>query len=214
MEGNVWLGNILKEYPSATIFFLIFYVIPILVISLIDKIKRVVRREPKLSKLIKLQQHIGDKDKRLMDFMDIQIKRELFKQSTGYFSCAINKRIVDFYILNNDKYSWDEIKLIISKFEIREDQLKLKLKNRFTRVIELAGYAYYGSSGLLSILLALSLIFFKTKFLILIIPLLALFTLSAWMILIYLDKERIYKKMLLEPSLKDEVKTELKVNIS
>lgn len=206
------LGNVLKEYPNIAFLILILSILSF-VISLIDKLKHVVTIEPKLSRLIELRQKVEDKDKRLMNFMDLQIQSELFKECTGYFKCAINEQVIDFYISNSDRYSWRQIRLIQSEFEIVGDQLKLKPKTRFTWLVDLVGYVYYGLFALLSILLAFTLLILKIQFFIYIIPLFAVFGLSGWMALRDADKARIYNKMLLEPSLKPEVKNKPKVDI-
>ena len=201
------LVALFNEHPYVAYFLLVLFGIIKFILMIIDKVKHIPVIEPKLSKLLILQQQIGDKDKRLKDFVDIQINRELFKKSTGYFSNEVTKLLVDFYIQNNDKYSWEQIKSVGSGFEIKEGQLKLKIKKRYTRIAELFSYFYYGSFALLSVLLALFLPFLKTQFMVSLIPLFALLSLSVWMILREVYKDRIYNKMLLEPNLKCEVKT-------
>ena len=195
------------KYPNLVLFFFVIYSLLAVAsfCSFIVKLKDVFKKDSRLSKLIELQKKIGDNDKRLVDFTNLQIKDELFKECTGYFNCTINKLIVDFYISNGDRFTWREIKLIISRFEIREGQLKLKPRNLLNKLVILFGYIYYGLMGLLSLAIMLALPLLKIQFTVLVIPVFAILGISVWMILVEGDQMRIYKKMLKEPSFKTGV---------
>jgi hypothetical protein len=196
-----------EKYPYLVIILVIIYSLFVVLsfTSLVAKLKDVFKKESRLFKLIELQKKIADNDKRLADFTSLQIKDELFKESTGYFNCAITRLIVDFYISNNDRFTWREIKLIISKFQIKEGQLRLKPRTGIDKFLVSIGYFYYGLVSVISLVMMPFLVIFKIKLIILFIPLFAILLLSVWMMAVEGDKLRVYKKMLKEPCFKDEV---------
>jgi len=196
-------GKFLERYPYLVSLLFIPYVVRFLV-ELILSLKAIIKKRSKLSKLIELQKNAEAKDQRLIDFMIQQIEDELFEECTGYYNSTKNKLIIDFYLTNRDKYSWKGIKLILSKFEIRDGHLRLKPISLLTRIEVTCCYVYYGLMALASLIVTLGLLTLRDKMSILAVPLFAVFAVSIWLLLVEGDKMRIYKRMLKEPGLKDE----------
>jgi len=196
-------GKFLEKYPYLIALLLIPYVVRFLVESILN-LRTILKKRSKLFKLVQIRKNADVKDQKLINITVQQIEDELFEDCTGYCSDTKNKLILDFYLSHRDKYTWREVKLIFSKFEIRYGYLKLKPLTFLTWIEEAFIYAYYGFMGLSSFLVTSVLLTLKDKLLLLAIPVSTVFVISVWMILRETDKVRIYRKMIKEPGLKDE----------
>lgn len=187
------LGKLLESAPYLRFFFLGLFVI-VFLIELIFKLKGLLKKESRLPRLIELLRIAEDKDKTLIDFINMQVQDEIFRESTGCNRSKTNRLIIDFYLSNSEEFRWRDMMLIMARFEIVEGDLKLKARNFLFRLAELLYYCYYGLFMLLSIFTIVVLIY-KKQFLVLVIPLYITLGLSLWMILVKRDKMRVYKKV-------------------
>ena len=147
----------------------------------------------KLSELDDLRQYVGNDDKRLDDFIELQTQNELYKKLTGYNNTAINRMIVDFHNSNGDKIGWRQIKLVWTKFEVDGDRLKLKHRGFGAKLDDYCSYAYF---GLIGILLPLAFVIYENKLIFIIAFQLPLLALSTWKTLIITDRINAYKRVL------------------